>query len=180
MAIKLQSSSGGSVKLDVPITATNYNVTIPAATGTAMVSGNMPAFSAYATGGQTVATSTYTKLQFNALEFDTANCYDPTTNYRFTPNVAGYYQVNVQISNNTGTSTGYQLLFVYKNGSQSTYFNFVEVPWKISGPLYDVKENDILMQGGVIDSNLRSIQQANKTIPGIDLYLTNLTLYYKP
>ena len=48
MAIKLQSSSGGSVTLDVPVTASNYSLTIPAKTGTAMVSGNMPAFSAYA------------------------------------------------------------------------------------------------------------------------------------
>jgi hypothetical protein len=46
--------------------------------------------------------------------------------------------------------------------------------------LYDVKENGILMQGGVIDSNLRSINEARKLISGIENYLTDLTLYYKP
>jgi hypothetical protein len=69
--------------------------------------------------------------------------------------------------------------FTYVNSNLSKYFNNVELLWKISGPLYDVKENDILMKGGVIDSNLRSINQAQKTMPGIRDYLTDLTLYYK-
>jgi hypothetical protein len=69
--------------------------------------------------------------------------------------------------------------FTYVNSNLNKYFNNVELLWKISGPLYDVRENDILMQGGVIDSNLRSTQQAQKTMPGIRDYLTDLTLYYK-
>jgi hypothetical protein len=76
----------------------------------------------------------------------------------------------------TNKSTFYE----YFNSNFSKYFTFAEVLWKISGPLYDVKENGILMQGGVIDSNLRSINEARKLIPGIEDYLTNLTLYYKP
>jgi len=55
----------------------------------------------------------------------------------------------------------------------------VEVLWKIYGPLYDKKENGILIQGGVIDSNLRSIQEASKKISGIGNYLNDLLLYYK-
>ena len=69
--------------------------------------------------------------------------------------------------------------FQYFNSNFSKYFTFAEVLWKISGPLYDVKENGILLQGGVIDSNLRSIQQTQKIIPGIERYFTDLTLYYK-
>jgi hypothetical protein len=65
------------------------------------------------------------------------------------------------------------------NSNESKYFNMVEVLWKIYGPLYDKKENGILIQGGIIDSNLRSIQEANKTMPGIVDYLNNLTLYAK-
>ena len=76
----------------------------------------------------------------------------------------------------TNKSTFYN----YFNSNFSKYFIFAEVLWKISGPLYDVKENGILMQGGVIDSNLRSINEARKLIPGIENYLTDLTLYYKP
>ena len=41
-------------------------ITLPQVTGTAMVSGNMPAFSAYLSGGnQSVSANTYTKCQFN-------------------------------------------------------------------------------------------------------------------
>ena len=69
--------------------------------------------------------------------------------------------------------------FNYVNSNLRKYFNNVELLWKISGPLYDVKENDILIKGGVIDSNLRSIDQAQKTMPSIRDYLTDLTLYYK-
>ena len=92
-------------------------VTVPSVTGTAMVSGNMPAFYAYrATSVQSVSTTTFTKIQFNAESFDTANCFDSTTNYRFTPNVAGYYQINATV--NANYSTLKRLLFqLYKNGS---------------------------------------------------------------
>jgi hypothetical protein len=69
--------------------------------------------------------------------------------------------------------------FLYKNSSNGQYFNNVEVLWKISGPLYDQKQNGTLMKGGVIDSNKRSIQEAEKIIPGITNYLNNLTLYYR-
>jgi hypothetical protein len=67
--------------------------------------------------------------------------------------------------------------YLMQSSSESKYFRMVEVLWKIYGPLYDKKENGILIQGGIIDSNLRSIQEANKTMPGIADYLNNLTLY---
>jgi hypothetical protein len=91
---------------------------LPDAAGTMMVSGNMPAFSAYNSNLQSVATSTYTKIQFNTEEFDTNSNYDNATNYRFTPTVAGYYQVNLFIGNASGTATGtYTIAAIYKNGS---------------------------------------------------------------
>lgn len=52
-----------------------------------------PAFSAYRGGpNQALTTGTYTKVQLNIEEFDTNNNFDSSTNYRFTPTVAGYYQ----------------------------------------------------------------------------------------
>jgi hypothetical protein len=83
-----------------------------------MVSGNMPAFSAYLSASQSVATATNTKIQFNIEEFDTNLNYDNATNYRFTPTVAGYYQVNLSIGNASGTATAtYTIASIYKNGS---------------------------------------------------------------
>jgi hypothetical protein len=90
-------------------------VTVPSVTGTAMVSGNMPAFSAYQSSNQTLSSTTFTKLQFQTEEFDTANAFDSTTNYRFTPLVAGYYQISGGLLvNSSATSIR---LAIYKNGT---------------------------------------------------------------
>jgi hypothetical protein len=96
-------------------------VTVPSVTGTAMVSGNMPAFSAYLSATQTpITNNTFTKLQANTEEFDTANCYDNATNYRFTPNVAGYYQISgcITFGSTAGSFNGNTLAVIYKNGSR--------------------------------------------------------------
>lgn len=83
------------------------------------VAGNGPAFSAYRNSQQLVSNNTFTKLQANTEEFDTASCYDSSTNYRFTPNVAGYYQVNGNIYLGTnGSLNGTCLTSIFKNGSR--------------------------------------------------------------
>ena len=73
-----------------------------------------PAFSAYQSSAQTLSSGTWTKIIFQTEEFDTNNNFDSTTNYRFTPTVAGYYQVNGAVcigSTNTGGA-----ISIYKNG----------------------------------------------------------------
>jgi len=58
---------------------------------------------------------TWTKIQFNTKLFDTNTNFDAGTNYRFTPTVAGYYQINATI---TGPSGGtYCAVSIYKTGS---------------------------------------------------------------
>ena len=77
-----------------------------------------PAFEAYSTANQDVSDNTYTKVQFPTEAFDTDSCYDNSTNYRFTPTVAGKYFVYASVQALTDTS---QLQFtqvsIYKNGS---------------------------------------------------------------
>jgi hypothetical protein len=76
-----------------------------------------PAFSAYrGTSSQTFSASTYTKVQLNAENFDTDNCFDPTTNYRFTPTKAGKYQLNTTVYFQAGTAAR-TIIVLYKNGS---------------------------------------------------------------
>jgi hypothetical protein len=116
MSLVLQSSGGGSVTIAEPTTASDFTQTLPAADGVTMVSGNMPAFSATRTSSQTFTTSTFTKLQFNTETFDTNSNYDPTTNYRFTPSVEGYYQINGNVSFE-GATVGWAQIAIYKNGS---------------------------------------------------------------
>ena len=91
--------------------------TIPTANGTVMLSGNMPAFSAYMSAAQTISNATATKITFNTKTFDTATAYDATTNYRFTPLVAGYYQVNAALGTPL-SATGTTSVYIYKNGSR--------------------------------------------------------------
>jgi hypothetical protein len=83
----------------------------------ANVAGNGPAFSAYrASSIQTISPATWTKIQFNAEEFDTASAYDQNTNYRFQPNIAGYYQFNFELDVG-GTSASAGVAELRKNGS---------------------------------------------------------------
>jgi hypothetical protein len=115
MSLVLQSSGGGQITIQEPTTASNFTATLPAATGDVMVSGNMPAFSASMSADQTTTAGTWTKVTFDTEEYDTASCFDATTNYRFTPTVAGYYQINCMLSAQTGINTND--IGLYKNGS---------------------------------------------------------------
>jgi hypothetical protein len=95
-------------------------VTVPSVTGTAMVSGNMPAFRARpATASQSVSNNTFTKVTLGTEDFDTNNCFSSS---RFTPNVAGYYQLSgsVYCTNSSGNMTQARCN-IYKNGSDEVY-----------------------------------------------------------
>ena len=98
-----------------------------------------PTFSAYRnTSTQTISSGVYTKLQFNAEEWDTNSNYDPTTNYRFTPTVAGYYDINLQTQIYIAT-TGYIVLRLYFNGSavrQMTSLTGVDLHPSLAALLY--------------------------------------------
>jgi hypothetical protein len=97
------------------IPSTAGNITVPGVTGTMMVSGNMPAFSAYNSSSTTLSAGTYTKVALQTELFDTNSNFDSTTNYRFTPTVAGYYQINGGVS--TNNPAGAVTAAIYKNGS---------------------------------------------------------------
>ena len=85
-----------------------------------VLNGNAPAFSAYGNAGQTIATATWTKVAFNTESFDTNSNYD-TTLYRFTPTVAGYYELNAGIGSGVAPASGGLALAIYKNGSAAVY-----------------------------------------------------------
>ena len=59
-------------------------VTVPAVTGTAMVSGNMPTFMAYTLTQQTLSNNVLTKITLDTEEYDTNNNFASS---RFTPTV---------------------------------------------------------------------------------------------
>jgi hypothetical protein len=80
------------------------------------VAGKGPAFSAWQSSSQTLSCGVATKIQCQTEEFDTANCYDNTTNFRFTPNVAGYYQFNAAWT--AGATASNITVALYKNGAE--------------------------------------------------------------
>ena len=78
-----------------------------------------PAFNCYGNTNQVISSGVGTKVVINTKTIDTATCFDPTTNYRFTPTVAGYYQINAVVEAYAGgTAMTAYTLSVYKNGSE--------------------------------------------------------------
>jgi hypothetical protein len=114
--LQLQTAGVTGLTIDA-----SQNVTL--AKGLTVGASAAPAFSAYQSSAQTISSST--KIQFQTEDFDTANCFDSATNYRFTPNVAGYYQVIGSVQG--GSSNAYIQPFIYKNGSSVKSGSFVGV-----------------------------------------------------
>ena len=129
-SIIVAGDTSGSITLQAPAVAGSTVLTLPAVSGTVLTStstqssfppniaGNGPAFSAYPSASQTLTSSTFTKVQINTEEFDTNSNYDNTTNYRFTPTVAGYYQVNGTVNVAASTGNTRSIATFYKNGSE--------------------------------------------------------------
>ena len=79
---------------------------------------NTPSFSAKLSSDQTISASAYTKIQFNSEQWDTNDAYDATTNYRFTPGIAGKYRINSTVMLQNIATAGNRIQYaIYKNGS---------------------------------------------------------------
>ena len=121
------STPDGTIRIGQGVAgAITSDIITISSSGIKLASTAAPAFRAYRNGNQTISATTTTKVAFNAETFDTNNNYDSTTNYRFTPTVAGYYQVNAMI----GFTTGAGQLSLYKNGSN--YQTGLEVTYNAS------------------------------------------------
>ena len=100
--------------------ASNVTGTLPIANGgTAITSGfvnggvNTPAFEAFLTTNQSVTEDTQTKVQCNSEIFDTAGAYDNSSNYRFTPQVAGKYYVYGAVNMNCNAATSLKFCYLF-------------------------------------------------------------------
>jgi len=81
---------------------------------------SVPAFHATKSSSTNISSGTDTKIDFDTELFDTDNKYDNSTNYRFTPTVAGKYLVYGQVnaSNSNGEEYQFGAIILYKNGSE--------------------------------------------------------------
>lgn len=130
--VVISGDTSGAITLAAPAVAGTTTLTLPATSGTVLtsastitpsdgsvtqaklgtgVAGNGPAFSAYKSSAQSLSAATWTKLTFDVEEFDTNSNFASS---RFTPTVAGYYQINGSASNGLNTQT---IASIYKNGS---------------------------------------------------------------
>ena len=108
----------------------------------------IPAFEAYISGSdQSLTDATTTKIEFNTEILDTDNCYDNSTNYRFTPTVAGKYYVYSSANSEANGSSDLRRtrISIYKNGS-----SYIENQ-------VDYRGNDALLAGipvsAIVDMN---------------------------
>lgn len=92
---------------------------------------NAPSFNAYASVATAVATATLTKVTCNTETFDTNSNF---TNSRFTPTVAGYYQINASVQFSGSTTN--PACYVTKNGTQAISSNYL--PGSFSNPVVAV------------------------------------------
>jgi len=129
-SIVVSGDTSGAITIAAPAVAGTNTLTLPAATGTILttastvvvtqamlstnVASNGPAFCAYNSADQSISSATWTKVTLNTEEFDTNSNFASS---RFTPTVAGYYQIDGTICL-TGSTITNALTAIYKNGSQ--------------------------------------------------------------
>ena len=92
---------------------------------------NAPAFSAYANAATSLASGAQTKVNFQVEDFDTNSNFASS---RFTPTIAGYYQLNARIQFSGSTTN--PLAYIQKNGTQVLCGHYI--PGTFSGPVATV------------------------------------------
>jgi len=78
---------------------------------------NTPSFMAKQTGTQNINNTTWTKIQFNSEVYDTDSTYDSSSNYRFTPGIAGKYFLYLGVTLDDLDDGKRLFIKIYKNGS---------------------------------------------------------------
>jgi hypothetical protein len=105
-----------------------------------------PYFSAYpSVASTTVTTATSTKMAINTKVSDSNTWYDAVTNFRFTPLLAGRYNVHVQVTCN-GTTVSACVGQIFKNGA-----NYAQQQINGSAATQGANANTIITFNGTTD-----------------------------
>ena len=106
-------TSGDTIAIPSGVTIANSG------TATGFGGANTPNFLVFRSGNQSVSLNTTTKVQFDSETYDTANAYDNSSNYRFTPQTAGKYHLysNIYLANGSNANNTEYTSRIYKNGS---------------------------------------------------------------
>lgn len=114
MTTIIDGSASATFATPLPVAQGGTNSASIAAATIAMQAA-APVFSVFQNASQALVSATVTKLSLNTKEFDTANAFDATTNFRFQPLVAGYYQLN-GVARLQATLMTSALVSFFKNG----------------------------------------------------------------
>ena len=137
IALSGNASGTGTFTLASPNSNSDRTLNLPDNSGTVLTTGSTfagtgPAFSAYASTNQTVSDGTATKILFDTEEFDTNSNFSSS---RFTPTIAGYYQVNATV-NCSQTAIVDFVIWIYKNNTQyKRGFGFAGTASKFIAPV---------------------------------------------
>ena len=123
----IESGTSGQHSTTFAMANTNASqtVTFPDATGNICLNlgggslNGTPKFSVYCGNAQNINSGSFTKVVLNTKTFDTNTYFDATTNYRFTPLIAGYYLITVAggFTFGVGDTAVDWAIDIYKNGS---------------------------------------------------------------
>jgi hypothetical protein len=139
-----QGFTKGNITLPLPITQGGTGVS------------TQPSFSVYSNANQTVGAGIgYTKVSFQSESWDTNSNFDSTTNYRFTPTIAGTYLFSGSLYLSTIVATTRYSIAIYKNGT--------------------LAKNGCLLQPSGTDTvlNFACILQANGSTDYFSMYIYN-------
>ena len=122
----LIGNSTGNTLTKATLTA-GGGIAVTNGTGSISIKTSSPTFNAYVGSAQSINAASFTVCAIDTEMFDTNSCFDTST-YRFTPNVAGYYQVNAQVTFQSAATL--VIVSVYKNGGRGFAENIV---WTTGG-----------------------------------------------
>ena len=140
-SVIIAGNTSGTITLDAPNVAGTTTLTLPTTSGTVItntagtvtqtmlatgLAGTGPAFSAYQSSAQSISHNSFTKVQFQTENFDTNSNFDNTTNYRYTPTVAGYYFVDARVAFNSLSQNSFSQIL--KNGGSEAN-SPTAIPW---------------------------------------------------
>ena len=163
-----QNGLNAPLSLTTPALGTPSSLVLTNATGLPQtglatgVAGTGPAFSYYLNTAQTgISAGVFTKVLYDTQIFNATSSMFSSS--RFTPTVAGYYQINGTI-NVAGALTS-SLMSIFKNGSRvtdGTFFNAVSVnEVLVSGIIYCNGSSDYIELYGYITGTSLAFQASS-------------------
>lgn len=81
----------------------------------------VPIFKAHSSGAQTPTVNVTTKVSLQTEDIDTHSFFDNATNYRFTPQIKGYYSITGWIEYDNSTTNSMKVADIFLNGAAVDY-----------------------------------------------------------